>query len=105
MCSCFTDTFKGTKKDRPELNKCLEPLGECDSLVITRLGNLGRSAKDPLEILTALDERGVESGVLELNIDTKTPEAKIFHHRQWRRRVRERDHASYENGWLGSCKS
>jgi DNA invertase Pin-like site-specific DNA recombinase len=74
----FTDTFTGTKKDRPELNKALDLLRDGDTLVITRLDRLGRSAKDLLEIVTGLEERGVEFEVIEQSIDTKTPEGKLF---------------------------
>lgn len=74
----FTDTFTGTKKDRPELNKALDLLRDGDTLVITRLDRLGRSAKNLLEIVTELEERGVEFEVIEQRIDTKTAEGKLF---------------------------
>jgi DNA invertase Pin-like site-specific DNA recombinase len=74
----FTDTFTGTKKDRPELNKALDMLRHGDTLVITRLDRLGRSAKDLLGIVSGLEERGVEFEVIEQSIDTKTPEGKLF---------------------------
>lgn len=74
----FTDTFTGTKKNRPELTKALDILREGDTLVITRLDRLGRSAKDLLEIVSGLEERRVEFEVIEQSIDTKTPEGKLF---------------------------
>lgn len=74
----FTDTFTGTKKDRPELNKALDVLRNGDTLVVTRLDRLGRSAKDLLQIVTGLEERGVEFEVIEQSIDTKTAEGKLF---------------------------
>jgi len=39
---------------------------------------LGRSTKDLLAIASELEERGVELEVLEQNINTKTPEGKLF---------------------------
>jgi DNA invertase Pin-like site-specific DNA recombinase len=74
----FTDTFTGTKKNRPELNKALDMLRDGDTLVITRLDRLGRSAKDLLEIVSGLEERAVEFQVIEQSIDTKTAEGKLF---------------------------
>ena len=74
----FTDTFTGTKRDRPELSKALDLLRQGDTLVITRLDRLGRSARDLLEIVMSLEERGVEFEVIEQRIDTKTPEGKLF---------------------------
>jgi DNA invertase Pin-like site-specific DNA recombinase len=61
----FTDTLTGTKKDRPELNRALDMLRDSDTLMVTRLDRLGRSAKDLLEIVTGLEERGVEFEVIE----------------------------------------
>ncbi len=49
-----------------------------DTLVITRLDRLARSAKDLLDIVTSLEERGVEFEVIEQSIDTKSAEGKLF---------------------------
>lgn len=49
-----------------------------DTLLITRLDRLGRSTKDLLAIASELEDKGVELEVLEQNINTKTPEGKLF---------------------------
>lgn len=74
----FVDTFTGTKMSRPELDKALDQLRAGDVLVITRLDRLGRSTKDLLNIVSHLEERGVQLEVLEQSIDTSTPEGKLF---------------------------
>ncbi|MDH6240128.1 recombinase family protein [Aurantimicrobium minutum] len=74
----FIDTFTGTKASRPELNKLKEVIREGDTLVITRLDRLGRSAKDLLELASELDAKGVQLEVIEQNIDTSTAEGKLF---------------------------
>ena len=74
----YLETMAGTKKDRPELNKVLDILRSGDTLVITRLDRLGRSAVDLLNIVTTLEERGVDFEVLEQSINTKTPEGKML---------------------------
>jgi DNA invertase Pin-like site-specific DNA recombinase len=74
----FTDTFTGTITSRPELDRLREQMREGDTLVITRLDRLGRSTKDLLTISSELEEKGVEPEVLEQNINTKTPEGKLF---------------------------
>jgi DNA invertase Pin-like site-specific DNA recombinase len=74
----FIDTFTGTKASRPELDKAREQLREGDVLVITRLDRLGRSTADLLNIVSDLEERGVQLEVLEQSIDTSTPEGKLF---------------------------
>ena len=74
----YLETMTGTKKDRPELNKVMDVLRSGDTLVVTRLDRLGRSAKDLLNIVTSLEERGVDFEVLEQSINTKTPEGKML---------------------------
>lgn len=74
----FVDTFTGTKASRPELDKLREQLRSGDTLVITRLDRLGRSAKDLLTIVGELETLGVQLEVLEQSIDTSTPEGKLF---------------------------
>ncbi len=74
----FVEKITGTKASRPELDKALEYLREGDTLVITRMDRLGRSAKDLLNIVSTLETLGVDLEILEQNIDTKTPEGKLF---------------------------
>jgi DNA invertase Pin-like site-specific DNA recombinase len=74
----FIDTFTGTKASRPELDKLREQLRQGDTLVITRLDRLGRSAKDLLTIVGELETMGVQLEVIEQKIDTSTPEGKLF---------------------------
>jgi DNA invertase Pin-like site-specific DNA recombinase len=74
----FIDTFTGTKASRPELDKLRAQLRRGDTLLITRLDRLGRSAKDLLTIVSELETLGVQLQVLEQKIDTSTPEGKLF---------------------------
>jgi DNA invertase Pin-like site-specific DNA recombinase len=74
----FIEKYTGTKSSRPELDKVREQLRAGDSLVITRMDRLGRSAKDLLNIVGELQDRGVALTILEQSIDTSTPEGKLF---------------------------
>jgi DNA invertase Pin-like site-specific DNA recombinase len=74
----FIDTFTGTKSSRPELNRMKEQLRNGDTIVITRLDRLGRSTKDLLNLVSELDDLGVNLQVLEQNINTDTPDGKLF---------------------------
>jgi DNA invertase Pin-like site-specific DNA recombinase len=74
----FIEKYTGTKSSRPELDKLREQLRSGDTLVITRMDRLGRSAKDLLNIVGELQEKGVSLKILEQNIDTSTPEGKLF---------------------------
>jgi DNA invertase Pin-like site-specific DNA recombinase len=76
----FIDTFTGTLASRPELDRLREQLRKDDVLVIITLDRLGRSAKDLLTIAGELEALGVQLEVLEQNIDTSTPEGKLFFH-------------------------
>jgi DNA invertase Pin-like site-specific DNA recombinase len=74
----FIDTFTGTKSSRPQLDRMKEQLRSGDTIVITRLDRLGRSTKDLLNLVSELDDRGVNLQVIEQNINTSTPEGKLF---------------------------
>ena len=74
----FIEKFTGTKLERPELTKVFEYLREGDQLVITKLDRLGRSTKDLLGLLERLNDLNVQLKVLDQNIDTSTPEGKLF---------------------------
>jgi DNA invertase Pin-like site-specific DNA recombinase len=74
----FVDTFTGTKANRPELDKLREQLRPGDVLVITRLDRLGRSTKDLLNLVAEFETDGVQLEVVEQNIDTSSPEGKLF---------------------------
>jgi len=74
----FIDTFTGTKASRPQLDKMKEQLRSGDTLVITRLDRLGRSTKDLLNLVSELEELGVNLEVIEQRLNTSTPDGKLF---------------------------
>jgi len=74
----FIEKITGTKASRPELDKLREQMRHGDTLVITRLDRLGRSAKDLLSISSELEDKGVALEVLDQHIKTTTPEGKLF---------------------------
>lgn len=74
----LVDFFTGTKASRPELDRVLTQLRSGDRLMITRLDRLGRSTKDLLELVTRLDDMGVNLMVLEQQINTASAEGRLF---------------------------
>jgi len=74
----FVEKHTGTKSSRPEFDKAREQLRKGDTLVVTRMDRLGRSTKDLLNIVSELEDSGVALQILEQNIDTTTPEGKLF---------------------------
>lgn len=74
----FVDHFTGTKASRPEWDRARDVLRRGDTLVITRLDRLGRSTKDLLAIASWLDDNGIDLCATEQQIDTSTPEGRLF---------------------------
>jgi len=95
----FTDTASGVKVERPGLAQALNYVREGDVLAVWKLDRLGRSLKDLLEIVTALEQRGIGFKSLQESMDTTTPGGKLIFHvfaalAEFERGViRERTHA------------
>lgn len=74
----FVEKHTGTKASRPEFDRARAQLRRGDTLVVTRMDRLGRSTKDLLTIVSELEADGVALQILEQNIDTTTPEGRLF---------------------------
>lgn len=79
-CKIFTDQMTGSAANRPGLSAALEFVRKGDSLVVWKLDRLGRSLKNLIELVTLLDNRGVELKSLQEGIDTSTPGGKLVFH-------------------------
>lgn len=76
----FDDIVSGAKADRPGLTAALEFLRDGDVLVVWRLDRLGRSLPHLIEVISALEARGVGFRSLTENIDTTTPGGRLIFH-------------------------
>jgi DNA invertase Pin-like site-specific DNA recombinase len=76
----FTDTASGAKTEHPGLAAALNYTCEGDVLAVWKLDRLGRSLKDLLEIVTALEQRGIGFKSLQESMDTTTPGGKLIFH-------------------------
>jgi DNA invertase Pin-like site-specific DNA recombinase len=76
----FTDTATGATTERPGLAEALSYLRERDVLAVWKLDRLGRSLKDLLEIVTALEHRGIGFKSLQESMDTTTPGGTLIFH-------------------------
>jgi len=74
----FLESASGTKRHRPQLDLALSHLRPGDQLLVTRLDRLARSAKDLFQISSMLDDGKIELCVLDQNIDTSSPEGRLF---------------------------
>lgn len=75
----FHEKVSGTSKSgRTALSECLKHLRKGDTLVITRIDRLARSARDLHNIVHDLSERDISLKILDQNIDTSTSAGKAF---------------------------
>lgn len=76
----FSDTASGAATERPELVAALDYARDGDVLCVWRLDRLGRSLRHLVEVVAALEERGVGFRSLTENIDTTTPTGRLTFH-------------------------
>ncbi|WP_407932691.1 recombinase family protein [Dellaglioa carnosa] len=59
MLNIYSDKFTGKTTNRPALNKLLNQLRNGDELVVVKLDRLARNAKEGLELIDELNNRGI----------------------------------------------
>ena len=74
----FEEKKSGVDANRPALKQCLEYLREGDTMVISRIDRLARSAEDLFRIVRELEGKGVTLRVLDQSIDTRDAAGKAF---------------------------
>lgn len=74
----YKDSFTGTKAHRPELDKLLEVIGDGDTLIITKLDRMARSATQGIELINKLLDKGVKVHILNMGIMDNTPSGKLI---------------------------
>jgi len=76
----FIDRASGSVQDRPGLTSALECARSGDTLVVWRLDRLGRSLRHLIDVVHALEQRGVALVSLTEQIDTSTPGGRLVFH-------------------------
>lgn len=74
----YTDSFTGTKLERPAFEKLLHTIQSGDTLVVTKLDRIARSASQGSELLQSLIRRGVKVHVLNMGMMDNTPTGKLI---------------------------
>ena len=74
----YKDSFTGTKKHRPELDKLLSVLKEGDTVVVTKLDRIARSTSHGCKLIETLLEKGVAVNVLNLGMMDNSPNGKLI---------------------------
>lgn len=76
----FDEKVSGAGVQLPGRDELLEYARPGDVVVVWKLDRLGRSLRDLIEIVTALNERGIGLRSLHESIDTTTPAGKLTFH-------------------------
>lgn len=74
----FYESFTGTKKTRPELNKLMCELQKGDTLIVTKLDRIARSTRDGLDIIDELLKKEVIINILNMGRFDNTPSGKLM---------------------------
>ena len=73
----FQEKRSGVDREREELKKCLDYVREGDTLLVTKLDRLARSAIDLLNIVREMQAKGVAFKALDQSLDMTTPAGKL----------------------------
>ena len=74
----YSDAFTGTKSHRPELDKLMAVIRSGDTLVVTKLDRIARSATQGIELIQSLLDKGVVVHVLNMGLMDNTPTGKLI---------------------------
>ena len=74
----YYESFTGTKKSRPELNKLMSVLREGDTVVVTKLDRIARSTRDGLDIIEDLLSKDVSINILNMGKFDNSPTGKLM---------------------------
>lgn len=76
----FVEKASGAHRNRPKLKAAIGYLREGDTLVVWKLSRLARSLTQIIKTVANIGERGIALKILAQNIDTTTPEGRLFFH-------------------------
>lgn len=74
----FTDKMSGKDTDRKGLNDLFEFIRSGDTLVVYKLSRISRSLIDLINLVKKLEANKITLKVITQNIDTSTPEGRMF---------------------------
>lgn len=73
----YEEKFTGTKTDRPQLNELLSNIVAGDTLVVTKLDRLARSATQGSELVKGLIENDISVHILNMGVMDNKPASKL----------------------------
>lgn len=72
------ESFTGTKKNRPQLDKLMGMVCAGDMVVMTKLDRMARSTRDGLDIIDEFLSKGVEINILNMGKFDNSPSGKLM---------------------------
>lgn len=72
------ESFTGTKKNRPKLDKLMEQVCSGDTVIMTKLDRMARSTRDGLDIIDEFLGKGVEINILNMGKFDNSPSGKLM---------------------------
>ncbi|BCD92276.1 DNA invertase [Francisella halioticida] len=76
----FSEKISGTIQNRPELTKCLEYIRQKDTLIITKLDRIARSALHLGQIVDKIKSNNINFIVIDQDINTNSPQGQLMFH-------------------------
>jgi DNA invertase Pin-like site-specific DNA recombinase len=74
----FSDSFTGTKLNRPMLDELLSKLQQGDTLVVTKLDRIARSLTEGSRLINDLINKGIKIHIINIGIMDNTPSSKLI---------------------------
>ena len=74
----FNDDGVSAFTDRPQYDRMVDKIDECDGIIITKLDRIGRSVKQLSEFVDLLEKKNKLFIVVTQNIDTSTKEGRLL---------------------------
>lgn len=74
----YREAFTGTTTERPEFEKLLSILNAGDTLVVTKLDRIARSASDGSKLIKELISKGISVNVLNMGKMDDTPTGRLI---------------------------
>lgn len=73
----YADAFTGTKSHRPELDKLLAVMQSGDTVKVTKLDRIARSATQGIELIQSLLDKGITVHILNMGMMDNIPTGKL----------------------------
>ena len=74
----YADAFTGTKANRPQLDTIMGVLVSGDTIVVTKLDRIARSASQGMVLIQSLLDKGINVHVLNMGMMDNTPTGRLI---------------------------